>query len=311
MTVLERAAGAPGRPAGGSGETPPFGAYAPNGFQAAVIRLTRAIPDTWLGRRLAFALRKLVVVALRHPLDVEVFGRNMRLWPFNNVTEKRILFTPQFFDAEERAYLARVAHDGFVFIDVGANIGAYTVFVAGLGLKGARLIAIEPLPDLFARLTYNIALDAGQPVKAIACALSDKDGEMALFVHQGNRGQSSLKVVGWESGQGEMLTVPTMTLERLLKEERLDRVDAVKLDVEGSEDLILVPFFASAPQSLWPKHIILERSPSRWRVDCVELCRANGYEIALATRMNVVLSRQPAMSSRRDTETPSGVTSQA
>lgn len=290
-------------------EAPPFGAYAPNRAQQAIIRLTRAIPDSWLGRRTAFALRKLVVNTLRRPLDVDVFGQKMRLWPFNNVTEKRILFTPQFFDAEERAFLAGVAHDGFVFLDVGANIGAYTVFVAGLGLNGARLVAIEPLPELFARLTYNISLN-GQPVKAIACALSDKDGEMALFVHQGNQGQSSLKVVGWEHGHGETLTVPTMTLARLLKEERLDHVDAVKLDAEGSEDLILVPFFADAPEALWPRYIILERSPSRWRVDCIGLCRENGYEEVLRTRMNVVLERQPEKGSRRDTAMPDGATSQ-
>ena len=269
----------------------PFGAYAPSRFQALIIRLTRALPDSWLKRRVAFALRRLVIVALDHPLDVEVFGQRMRLSPFNNVAEKRILFTPQFFDALERQYLADIAGDGFVFLDIGANIGAYTLFVAGLGLKNARLIAVEPQPDLFARLTYNISLNRDQPVKAIACAVADKDGEMTLFLHAGNKGQASLRTVGWESERGESLQVPTKTLLTLASEAALERIDAVKIDVEGAEDLVLAPFFRDAPESLWPRVIILERERERWRVDCVALCLEKGYRLIAETRLNFLLSR--------------------
>ncbi|HSM20259.1 MAG TPA: FkbM family methyltransferase [Hyphomicrobiales bacterium] len=269
---------------------PPFGTYAPNAFQALIVRLTRQLPDTWFKRRLAFVLRRLVVMPLSRPLDVEVFGRRMRLEPFNNVAEKRILFTPQYFDAEERALLAERADDGFVFLDIGANIGGYALFVAGLGV-GARVIAIEPQPELFRRLTYNISLNRDGPVKAIACALADKDGEMTLFLNAGNKGESSLKMVGWESDHGESLQVPTKTLLTLAREEGLERIDAVKIDIEGAEDLVLAPFFAEAPESLWPKLIIMENERGRWRVDCVELCLENGYRLTATTRNNVILER--------------------
>ena len=268
-----------------------FGAFAPNRFQAAIIRVTRALPDSWAGRRLAFVLRRMVTRRLRHPLDVEVFGQRMRLMPFNNVAEKRILFMPQYFDTRERAFLARSAHDGYVFIDVGANVGAYTMFVAGLKLRHARLYAIEPQPDLFERLTYNISLNRGQPIKAIACALSDVDGEMTLFLHRGNKGQSSLKVVDWEAEHGESLQVPTKTLLTLAREEGLERIDAIKVYVEGAEDMILEPFFREAPQSLWPKALILEDALQRWRVDCIALCQELGYRIEVRTKMNVILVR--------------------
>lgn len=268
-----------------------FGRYAPNLFQSAILRMTRALPDTWLGRRASFALRRLVVMFLRHPLDVEVFGRRMRLYPFNNVTEKRVLFTPQFFDPAERKLLADFAGDGMVFLDIGANIGAYTMFVAGLGLKNARLIAIEPQPDLFERLTTNISLNSDQPVKAIACAISDKDGEMTMFVHARNKGQSSVRILGWENEEGESLRVATTTLLGLLRGEGLTRLDAVKIDVEGAEDLILAPFFRDAPQSVWPRMIIIENAPERWHIDCIELCRDLGYTLVLKTKLNVIMRR--------------------
>jgi FkbM family methyltransferase len=272
-------------------EDPPFGSYAPNAFQALILRLTRAMPDTWFKRRVAFVLRRLVATPLSHPLDVEVFGRRMRLAPFANVAEKRILFTPQYFDAEERAVLAARAGEGFVFLDIGANIGGYALFVAGLGLKQARVIAIEPQPELFERLTYNISLNRDRPVKAIACALADKDGEMTLFLDAGNKGQSSLKMVGWGAERGESLQVPTKTLLTLAREEGLQRIDAVKIDIEGAEDLVLVPFFRDAPESLWPRLIVMESVRGRWRVDCIQLCLDNGYRLVAKTRNNVILER--------------------
>ena len=71
-----------------AGGAEPFGTYAPGAFQALIVRVTRALPDSWLGRRAAFALRRAVTQTLRHPLDMEVFGQRMRLVPFNNVAEK-------------------------------------------------------------------------------------------------------------------------------------------------------------------------------------------------------------------------------
>ena len=84
----------------------PFGAHAPTGFARWAIERTRALPDRWASRRLAFVLRRLAIQSLDgRPVDVEALGARMRLYPYNNVCEKRILFTPQFFDPQERAIL--------------------------------------------------------------------------------------------------------------------------------------------------------------------------------------------------------------
>jgi FkbM family methyltransferase len=125
----------------------------------------------------------------------------------------------------------------------------------------------------------------------MACALSNQDGEMTLFLHHGNKGQSSLKVVDWEAEHGESLQVPTKTLLTLAREEGLKRIDAIKIDVEGAEDLILVPFFRDAPENLWPRALILEEARQRWRVDCIALCQKLGYRLEAETKMNVILVR--------------------
>src|SRR5688572_14027645 len=94
----------------------PFGTFAPSGIVRWAIERTRALPDFWPARRLVFLLRRIAAHVLKGaPVDVERFGARMRLHPYNNICEKKVLFTPQFFDPEELAILERRITDGFTF----------------------------------------------------------------------------------------------------------------------------------------------------------------------------------------------------
>ncbi len=79
----------------------------------------------------------------------------------------------------------------------------------------------------------------------------------------------------------------------MLDEAGLERVDALKIDIEGAEDTVLAAFFASAPRSRWPRLVLMEMSGDRWKTDCVALCQGHGYRVARRTRMNVVLELGP------------------
>jgi FkbM family methyltransferase len=269
----------------------PFGAHTPAGFSRWVIERTRSLPDGWAARRLLHALRHIAIRTLNGaPADVEVLGVRMRLYPYNNICEKRVLFTPQLFDPAELEILSSRIRDGFTFVDVGANIGVYSLYVAAVAGPTARILAIEPQPDIFDRLTYNIGLNPFGTIKAIACALADKAGELTLFVDPRNRGESSVKIVG--SGQAPAVKVPAITLLELLGQENFRVVDAVKLDVEGAEDLILDPFFRDAPESLFPSLLILEDGRSQWQTDLPALLEKRGYRLLEQTRLNLIYERQ-------------------
>jgi FkbM family methyltransferase len=242
---------------------------------------------------LAFLLRRLAVRSLAGaPLDVETLGARMRLYPYNNVCEKRILFTPQFFDPEERKILESRIREGFTFVDIGANVGAYTLFVASRAGGSARILAVEPQPDIFDRLTFNISQNPFGTVKAIACAVADKTGELTLFLDPRNKGESSVKILG--SGQSGSVRVPAVTLVDLLRQEGFSRVDAIKLDVEGAEDLILDPFFRDAPESLYPNLLIIEDGRGQWQADLPRLLEGKGYALIAQTRLNLVYERVKA-----------------
>ncbi|WP_436637123.1 FkbM family methyltransferase [Microbaculum sp. FT89] len=284
IATLQTAQGAPQ-------DTSPFGTYAPTPLQARLIAFARRQPETWLGKRLAFVARRLVMLGLNHPLDVEVFGQKMRLNPFNNVSEKRILFTPQYFDRAEREILRERVGEDFVFVDIGANVGGYSLFVAGQSGGGARILAIEPQPIVFDRLVYNIGLNPTGSIKAIACALADKEGEMTLFLPARNKGEASVKYVGTPGGDDRSVQVPARTLMSLLAQEQIDHIDAMKIDVEGAEDLILVPFLAEAPRPLLPRLMIIENARDRWETDCIALLQKAGYRQTAETRLNLVMER--------------------
>ncbi|KQO46050.1 FkbM family methyltransferase [Methylobacterium sp. Leaf85] len=272
----------------------PFGTYAPRGLVARITDRTVTLSGkSWAGRRIGFFLRRLAITMLHgRPLDVERFGARMRLHPYNNNCEKKVLFTPQFFDPEERALLASRLKPGCTFLDIGANIGAYALFVAAFAGPGARILAVEPQPDVFDRLTYNIAQNPFGTVKAVACAVADKAGELTLFVDPRNRGESSLKIVG--TNEGAQIRVPAVTLLGLAQGEGITRIDAIKLDVEGAEDLILEPFFREAPVSLHPRLLVIEDGTAQWQIDLVGLLEARGYRQIARTRLNLIFERGAA-----------------
>ena len=269
----------------------PFGDFAPSGLARWVIDRTRGLPEGWAGRRLALMLRRLAMKSLKGlPLDLETFGVRMRLYPYKNVCERRILFTPQYFDTDELRILSSRIADGFTFIDIGSNVGWYALSVAReAGAVPTRILAVEPQPEIFDRLIYNIRQNPSCTIKAVDCAVADKTGELTLFLDPLNRGEASLKIVN--SSQTDAIRVPAVTMLDLLSREGLTRVDAIKLDVEGAEDLVLDPFFRDAPASLYPSLFVVANVPERWQIDVVKLLKSKGYRQILETKMNLAFER--------------------
>ncbi|MCP1543706.1 UNVERIFIED_ORG: FkbM family methyltransferase [Methylorubrum zatmanii] len=272
-------------------DTSPYGTYAPTGLVARIAERTQKLPEhSWRARRMAMFLRRLAISMMRgRPLDVERYGARMRLHPYNNNCEKKVLFTPQFFDPQERAFLKERLRDDAVFLDIGANIGAYALFVAGFTGRRARILAVEPQPDVFDRLTFNIGQNPFGTVKAIACAVADKSGELTLFIDPRNRGESSVKIVG--THKNATVRVPAVTLVELCRSEGIERIDAIKLDVEGAEDLILEPFLRDAPASLLPSVLVIENGADQWQIDLPNLLNKYGYRQIARTRLNLMFER--------------------
>jgi FkbM family methyltransferase len=280
-----------------STEQQPYGALAPGRLDRAVIALTSRLPANWLGLRLAILLRRLVTTRLpAGALDVERWGLRLRLHPLDNGCEKGLLFTPQMFEPEERAELAReIARkppgSPFVFVDVGGNVGLFSLFVAAETRGRARIVAFEPEPGNFARLAFNVAANPGLPVKPRQLALADEPGELAIELDRRDRGGTRAHRVGATNAAADAVRVPCRPLLAVLRDERIERIDAMKLDVEGMEDTILMPFLRDAPPSLWPELIVIEDARALWSADLFGELAKRGYAVVSRSKLNVMLRR--------------------
>lgn len=268
----------------------PWGIYTPKAWQRVLLWMTGALPRGL--RRLVFALRKPIKYGVHHALDVTVWGVKLRLLPRGNITEADILFTPQFFDPEERALLASQLGPAGTFVDIGANVGIYS-FWANHCMQGrGRVIAIEPDPEMLRRLRFNVRANAIDRIDVCALALSDHPGVGELLVNPAQRGENTLAVeeAAAVGAQRVVLPVELDTLVHVLQSRGITQIDALKIDIEGYEPPVLRHFFANAPSTLWPRLAITEYKPATAAV--IEgLFLANGYRRVLFNGMNFAFAR--------------------
>ena len=264
----------------------PFGALAPNAAQAVVISLAQR---TRL-KRGAFRpmLSRLVNLLRNGPLDVAYQGASFRFHHQASATERGALFNPDY-NLEELEFLRAHTPSGGVFVDVGANVGTYAMVLARHVGANGRVIAIEPHPVTFARLSFNNAASGFTQVNLVAAAAGPADGELMIETDGDNLGASRI-VTG--AAARDAIRVPSWRLQRILEEAGVSKIDALKIDVEGFEDRVLTGFFKEAPPTLWPYAVVIEHlSRDQWLEDCIADMRARGYAETGKTRSNTLLLR--------------------
>ena len=268
-------------------------------FDRAVIAITSRLPDNWSGLRLAILLRRLVTMRLSSDsgLDIKRWGLHMRLHPRDNGCEKGLLFTPQMFEVPERAQLeaeitkTSAAGRPFVFVDVGANVGLFSLFVASCTGRNATILAFEPEPENIRRLNFNIDANPGLPIRVFPFALAERGGSVLLRLDRRDRGGTCTLREDDGGLHADAFPVQCRPLLEVLMEERIQSIDALKIDVEGVEDTILGPFFRDAPNNLWPRLLIIEDSSNLWRIHLLSELQAIGYSVAARTKLNFILRR--------------------
>jgi FkbM family methyltransferase len=91
------------------------------------------------------------------------------------------------YEAPERAELvseidkAKGLGRTFVFVDIGAKVGLFSLFVASYAGTNAKILAIEPEPENLRRLRFNVAANPDIPIQVIALALGESAGRVVCF----------------------------------------------------------------------------------------------------------------------------------
>jgi FkbM family methyltransferase len=130
------------------------------------------------------------------------------------------------------------------FVDVGANIGFYSL-LAGLWNSGVRIMAFEPVPEIFQHLEANIlANQLGSRISSYQMALSDRTGTSTFYLPIGGASMDcemtgTLVSDGWQSRkQSRRLEVITSTFDDFEKDHPV-KLELVKIDVEDFEASVL------------------------------------------------------------------------
>lgn len=222
----------------------------------------------------------------------EVHGVTMELDPSENV-DGQLLFQPHLYDRRELAALAGHLRAGDTFVDVGAHIGLYSLFAASrVGPRG-RVVAFEADPVNASLLRANVLRNAGPAaiVTVVEAGVSDHDETLRLGLNTtGNRSGNSFLAEGSEG-----VEVRCRPLGELLEDARVERVDAMKMDIEGFEHRVLERFFDDAAEGLWPRMLILEYQPQwdeRAGGSSLGLALARGYRERIRAGINRVLVRE-------------------
>ena len=132
----------------------------------------------------------------------------------------------------EVKFLESIANEGMNAIDVGGHIGITTVAIAKKVGKRGLVYSFEPVPEYFDILKKNLSANNLENAEAFQLAVSDQVGTIDLY----QRGGSS----GIIPAQGaKNFKANTSTIDRFLNDQKVERIDLINMDCEGSEFSVL------------------------------------------------------------------------
>ncbi len=137
--------------------------------------------------------------------------------------------------------------DPRVILDVGAHTGNTSIYFH-LKYPDAKIYAIEASPQSYKYLCDN--LSGYKNITPVFCALHSSDGEIDFYEAESSLGSSVVR----RGREGKRVTVPATTLKTFFKKLNLERVDFIKIDIEGGEENV---FLGNDPKE-FSKYYVIE-----------------------------------------------------
>ncbi len=156
----------------------------------------------------------------------------------DSMLSRLILFND--FEGDERDFMLRFLRPGDVYVDIGANVGLFTLIAArAVGPKG-RVIAFEPVSKTNQRLCENIGLNKFANVQVEKCAMSDSTGKFSIMVAEDEMDAFNSFARPYKGEHYAEESVSTTSWDEYAGSHSLEgRVTFMKIDVEGWETKVL------------------------------------------------------------------------
>lgn len=221
------------------------------------LRLRRIIIDRVWRRYLSWRAVEIDVVTAHG------FSLNLKL---PDTIDETILLTQEWEPCLTRLVIQSL-RPGDTFVDVGANIGYYTILSSMIVGIGGAVYSIEASPSIYNRLKTNLALNKCPNVRAINAAASCDTGEIQIWSAKNNNlGHSTIvKELAAREGHVFEAVVSCMPLTEMIPLEQLKAARLIKIDVEGAERSVLQGIVGVlkdfSPETLWLIEFAKDFSP--------------------------------------------------
>lgn len=164
----------------------------------------------------------------------DVPGLKMFLHPDDTVITYRIM-VEKLWEPNETHWVSRFVREGDTFVDIGANVGYFTLVASRLVGDTGHVYAFEPDPVAFGILQRNVRLNGLRNVTLEQKAVSNEPGTLRLFLSEKNKGDHQI----YESDeQRKSIDIEAVTLDDYFADYE-GRIDFVKIDTQGAEAVIL------------------------------------------------------------------------
>jgi len=174
------------------------------------------------------------------PIVQDVHGFRFVVYPFDQ--PNLLTLVKRAADIADFQAIPHMVKPGDTTFDIGANVGIYSVLLSQLCGSIGRVWAFEPVPDTYWRLRENLALNRCGNVIAVQSAVCEKDGTAQINLFDAHFSEwNSLGMPSMFDRDGSRISprqsidVPACTLDQFCASEKIERVNFLKVDVEGFE----------------------------------------------------------------------------
>lgn len=167
-------------------------------------------------------------------------------------------------EPDTTAFVVSGLRPGDAFIDVGANIGYFSLLASSCVGEAGRVVAIDASPSNYAELKYNVEANNAANIRAMNAAAGEKKGVIEVFWGPSHNAGMATTSPGTRRGLRAEARIEAAPLGELLQNDEIRRARLLKIDIEGAEPGVVAglrSFLAAANPDL---EVLLELSPQWW-----------------------------------------------
>lgn len=170
------------------------------------------------------------VASLGRGLKRTINGHQLRL------PTRYFKYFPSTYEAENFEFLAHSCKPGAVIIDIGAHIGLFSVIASQVTGNKGKVYAFEPAPSTYQLLQKTLSINHNQSViETFQKAVGRETGKITFFVSDGQADNGNSLVNYKDDRPLHGIDVEVTSIDAFVKEKKLNKLDFIKIDVEGAE----------------------------------------------------------------------------